>query len=145
MRGSILFLAFVLLCGTSACNPEKKGKVSGPANILNEMEFIQLLVDIHIADAIFSYSNRSDSVVVDSGIFCSNYNYLFAKYNLSRKDYVENLRYYAKNIQRFDAVYDQVLDELNKRRVELSADSTNTLDKPRHKDKRPVFPNRKLR
>jgi len=95
----------ILLIGISCSRPGKK-------YIIPENQLVKILADIHIADAI-SFSNKyrekfhnNDSITY--------YEKLFIKYNVTRSQFDSTIALYSGNPDKYDLLYDKVLDRLNR-------------------------------
>lgn len=99
---------------------------SQPKHLIPEDEFINLMADIHINDAIMNEEGFVDKTITynDSA---SYYNFLYKKYNISREDFKENLEYYSTDIENFILIYDRVMIKLNEMKNQIdSLESTET-------------------
>ncbi len=93
-------LTIIVLFFLFSCNQNSN-------NILPKKEFINLLIDIHIADgyvvekALFDKDLENDST--------SYYNSVFKKYNINRTDFDENINHYTKDFTEFEEIYNEVV------------------------------------
>lgn len=101
----------------SAC----KKKAEKP-DFINQENFINMLIDIHITDASMSENNiyRSGNNYRPSYY----YNSIYSKYNLDKQKFDSVIGYYTANLDEFETVYEKVIDSLNrletKLKIELS-------------------------
>lgn len=101
-----LIIVFSFSCG-------KNTRTHKNDRVIPQKTFVQMLIQIHLADAIFSKENLSDSKLnMDSA---SYYNQIFKKYNINRKQFFFSLNYYIKHIDKFIAIQTIVIDSLKKR------------------------------
>lgn len=118
----------IIICLVSAvfaffavgCEKEQK-----PGNILPEDKFIEVIKDMHLADAIISEKGYKESRL-DSG---SYYNSVFKKHNISRREFDENLKYYANHPKQLSAMYEKVIVQLLKQQEKLES-KQRELNKP---------------
>lgn len=88
--------------------------------IIPEKEFIEVLVDLHLADAIASEKTNLDhSYRIDSA---SLYGALFKKHDISRAMFDSTMSYYTKRPDDFQKVYNKVTARLKNMEVEIAAD-----------------------
>lgn len=81
--------------------------------VIPQKTFVQMLIQIHLADAIFSKENLSDPKLnMDSA---SYYNQIFKKYNINREQFYFSLKYYVQHIDKFIAIQTIVIDSLKNR------------------------------
>jgi hypothetical protein len=100
-------LMFVLFLLTSllSCKDKKAG------NIIPRDVFVDMLVDIHLADADYSMNSSKFKFHTDSANF---YNDIFVKYGYDRASFDTTARYYSRHLKEFDDLYDDVVTDLNK-------------------------------
>ena len=96
----IFFLILITL--NIACHSDKT-----PEGIIPEDEFIRILTEIHIADAVLTEKGLYDRKLKDSTE--SYYNYILVKHNISRAKFDSSLLYYGKNTDHLNEMYDQVI------------------------------------
>ena len=106
-------ILFIFISFFTNCSQEKP-------QILDEEEFVNLLVDIHTADALLSELKVNDKKIKGSDSL-SYYNFIFIKYDINRKQFDDNIDYYWKNTKKYQAVYDKVLIILTEKRELLDS------------------------
>lgn len=101
MKKVILVLITVIIALQFSCKQKiKRG------NIINEDKFVQVLTDIHMADAtliVKGFRIKADSVRVRK-----YYNDVLLEYNVTQKQIHDTFIYYTKNPRDFEKVYDKV-------------------------------------
>lgn len=117
-----------LLVLITACKEEKD--VKPPAHLIQKEKFVQVLADIHIADALMMEERLYDQELNNNKL--SYYNYIYAKHNISRPLFDSTVQFYIQHPAQYDKVYDLVLNEINKR------SNNDTLTNPQDVDMRPV-------
>lgn len=101
MRYYILVVAIILV---SSC--VKKTEVP-----LNEKEFTNLLIDVHLTDAILGIERYNGIRGIDENK--KYYNHLFDKYGITSADFDSCVIVYSKNLIDYDRIYQVVVDSLN--------------------------------
>ena len=102
-------LIFFICCGFTFFISCKKDKRNAPQ--LNEDQFTNMLIDVHIIEGTLSTQN----------IFRSNnnfrpsyyYNSVYEKYNITRAQFDSCISYYSFDTNNFTRIYDVVIDSLN--------------------------------
>ncbi len=106
---------------------------------LDQQQFMNMLIDIHIADGTLSSKNiyRSGKNYRPSYY----YNSIYEKYELTRTQFDSCLTYYANDTKNFTILYDKLIDSLNrletKYRIQvkndrLERDTVNLWQKKKH-------------
>lgn len=102
-------IIFFICCGFTFLISCKKDKRNAPQ--LNEDQFTNMLIDVHIIEGSLSTQN----------IFRSNnnfrpsyyYNSIYEKYNITRAQFDSCISYYSYDTKKFTRIYDIVIDSLN--------------------------------
>ena len=102
-----------------------------PRGILTEKEITPILVDIHLAESIFSqrYALAITSENYQEDLYLS----VLKKYKLDRKVFEASVLYYGKHPDKYRPVYDEVLNQLNEMAVKSRAKDSLQLVKERLK------------
>ena len=103
---SILITLLVFAC----VQPEKP-----PANLITKEQMINILVDIHIAEAMVDEAHLSK----DSSIVIFKDLAIFEKYGIEKENFDESYNYYLRNINMLDDIYTAVVDSLSVRNALL--------------------------
>ncbi len=82
-----------------------------PENLIGKKDIVNVLIDMHLADASIDYVYNSDSMLIFAK---SKYNYIFDKYHTDSAAFSQSLDYYSKDSERFAKIYQGVLDSLEK-------------------------------
>ncbi|NJN41223.1 MAG: DUF4296 domain-containing protein [Flammeovirgaceae bacterium] len=110
----LLIAVFSLGLVMSGCKPSADHKP-----IMEEEKFVNLLVEIYIAEArLASYPIERDSAIK---LFIPFEDQLLEKYAISDSLLKETYRYYIDHPDEFDKIYDIVVDSLNLRHQKLEA------------------------
>lgn len=103
-----LFLVFTLAsCG------ENEAPIEIPANILPKEKMVQVLTDVHLAEADASLRTLPDSTSKTPISFQK----IFDKDSITKQQYEESLAFYVDHPVLLDSIYVQVLNELSKRQA----------------------------
>ncbi len=99
---SLIFFAFV------ACD---KLPVEKPDNLIKEKKMINMMVDLHIAEATFNHM-RYDSIVKNSS--SANFYYsILEKYEVQDSVFEKSFVFYASSPKNFEKMYRQVMNKLS--------------------------------
>jgi len=98
-----------------------------PKDVIKREKFIEILAEIHIYDAILTKESLFDKNILtkDSVSF---YNYLYKKYDISKKQFQENLEFYTSDIEDFQNIYAEVSANLNLKLANLDSLETTIED-----------------
>jgi hypothetical protein len=102
---------------TTACHLEDV-----PEGVIPKEEFIKILTEVHIADALLTEKGLYDRKLKDSTE--SYYNYIFVKYNINRSDFDKSLRYYGKNTEEFEQMYNQIISNLKQKSAQFAVNKS---------------------
>jgi len=99
---SLIFFAFI------SCD---KLPVEKPENLIKEKKMIEMLVDIHIAEATFNHM-RFDSIVKNSS--SANFYYsILEKYEVPDSVFEKSFVFYASSPRDFEKMYRKVMNQLS--------------------------------
>ena len=114
----MLALLGVLLLGCT--DPETKI----PTGILSEVKFVNMLKDVHFAEATFEL-NKSKGIENTKNTLATSYQSIYTKYNIDDSTFNKSLEYYAKHPEILEEIYSTVLQELDYDRTTLNQQETN--------------------
>ena len=118
MKNKYLLLLFIVGIGlyllSDYLDSEKK-----PDSLLTKKEFIEVLVDIHITDAVLEVNKLRDGDKKLKNY--SYYNSVFAKHNITRQQFDDNIKYYSYNDREFSEIYEKVT-EIMEEKLEVYED-----------------------
>jgi len=107
MKKTGLILALLISIFVS-CDREV---IQKPDHLVKEKKMIDMLVDIHLAEATFNHM-RNDSIVKKSS--SANFYYsVLAKYEVPDSVFERSFMYYASNPKNFEEMYREVMNKLN--------------------------------
>ncbi len=96
------------------CGP---GETEIPPGVLQKEQMIDLLVEMHKADAA---KQQDHSMYPDStGLDTVNYELVFAAKKIKRAEFDSSMKFYSSHPDLFDKVYDEVITRLNLEQTEL--------------------------
>lgn len=103
----IILFAFLFSCN---------GK---PDYLIEKDKLVPLLVELHLADAIFTSRGIIDIDIeeIDSA---SYYQTIFDKYNVTRVDFDSTMEYLTARPKKIDVIYEEVLNELSRMEAEAA-------------------------
>ena len=112
MKRYFLIISAILFLG---CIHKKEKNAN--FNIIPKQEMIQILVDVELAEsAIVIEQSRNKNIDIFSTYY---YDSVFKKYKISRKQFEENLKYYAKKDDDFNEIFTQVINILSRKQSEV--------------------------
>ncbi len=82
-------------------------------DIIEKDKLVDILIDLHIADAVLSDKGYYDGNLKDST--SSYYNYILKKHNVSRASFDNSIKYYNQNGEDYIALYEQVSSKISER------------------------------
>jgi len=100
-------IIFLVLIGLSFSSCSKKDT----DKIIPREEFINIVTDLHYADAIIANRGFANLQIIDS--MPSYYHFVLEKYNVTQKRFDLSLSFYSENMDDFLAIYDQVIKNIN--------------------------------
>jgi hypothetical protein len=111
MRLSISTTAFLLITATiSFLFSCQKG---ANVQLIEKEELVNILTDIHIADALLANKGMYDGKLKDTTK--SYYNYILKKYDISRADFEYTLSYFGENPEEYLFIYDEVIAKIEEK------------------------------
>lgn len=110
MKNSIIAFLFLALLALVSC--EEKGYPK-PENLLSEKEMVDVLYDIHLAEAVASRNTfrSTDSLRVSSE---QMYQAVLDRYGLQDSTFAQTLIYYSARPKVYEKIYKNVVDKLNR-------------------------------
>ena len=117
MKIMFTVLGFLLLGCTA---PETKT----PTGILSEVEFGNLLKDVHLAEAAFEL-NKSKGLENAKNSLANSCQSIYKKYDVTDTIFSKSLDYYTKNPEMLEKIYTDILERLTEKRSTLNQQETN--------------------
>jgi len=119
------FLALLLPVYISSCasNSDATSEII-PANVIDSLTFAKVLADMHIMDGGAKFQAFPDNRIA-ANKYSQNLGVL-KKYNLDKAKFDSTLVYYSAHPDKFDRVYNKVLEILSEEQALLNANDTIT-------------------
>ncbi len=114
-RKNIVIAIFFMLIMVSCDKPP----VEKPKVLVGEREMIDMLVDIHLAEATFNVRRYRDSLVERSSSI-NFYSSVLEKYQVPDSVFERSFVYYASRPRRFEKLYRQTMNKLNEMEQDYS-------------------------
>jgi len=117
------FILAILLYVFVSCDNEV---IKKPDHLVKEKEMINMLVDIHIAEATYNRM-RYDSIVRNS----SSVNFYYSvldKYQVPDSVFEKSFVYYASNPKNFEKIYREVMNKLSETEQSFSGRKNEVLE-----------------
>jgi hypothetical protein len=113
----ILFFSFLAFISCSKPTVEK------PEVLIQEDKMIDMLVDIHLAEATYNTRRHRDSLVMKSSSADFYYSIL-DKYQVPDSIFEQSFVFYAAQPRKFEKMYRQAMNKLNEMEQEYSGRNT---------------------
>jgi hypothetical protein len=122
MKKQLIILVF-LLTGFISCD---KLPIEKPDNLISKKDMIEILVDVHIAEATFNHM-RYDSLIKKSS--SANFYYsVLDKYQVPDSVFEKSFVFYASTPKQFEKMYQDVMNKLSETEQEYSGRKDELLD-----------------
>jgi predicted ribosome quality control (RQC) complex YloA/Tae2 family protein len=108
-RKKIFLFAYILII-LAACAPDDNKHRN--TDMITEDKMVQLLVDIHLTDAVLSVIYRTKPKSDDATLRI--YESVLKKHNTTREQFDRSIEYYSRHIEEYEKIYDKVIEELSK-------------------------------
>ncbi len=111
----------ILLCGCLffACKPNTATVV--PSTIIPRDSMVAILIDIHLAESMIQNIRRDRDTTRDATIQ-DYYQIIFKQHQISEEQFKEAFIYYSKDIEQFDAMYEDMQIRLSKMEEEAKVE-----------------------
>lgn len=117
-----ILIAIALLSAMTSCFRDPK-----PRNTLSREKFIEVLADIHIAEAVTQDRYRFG---LDSLQSKDAYLSVLKKHKIEEQEMVNTTLYYSRHPREFDKIYTEVISRMERMSEEISRKETdNDVDK----------------
>lgn len=119
----LIVILFVLFIGFVSCD---KLPYEKPENLIKEKKMINMLIDIHIADATYAQM-RYDSIFRNTP--SSNFYYsILEKYQVPDSVFEKSMIYYSSTPKHFEEMYRKVMNKLSEIEQEYSGRKNELLE-----------------
>ena len=119
----IAFILALLIPAFIAC---ENAVFKKPNHLVNEKKMIEMLVDIHLAEATYNRM-RNDSIVRNSSSINFYYSIL-SKYEVPDSVFEKSFVYYASNPKNFEKMYRVVMNKLSETEQGFSGRKNDILE-----------------
>ena len=107
--------SFILCLILIGCGNQQK---ETPQDILSENIFVDLLKDIHLAEAKFELQ-KTKGIENAKNELAHNYNAIYETHEITEDDFDKTLDYYAQHPEQLEKIYTHVLEQITKDRTIL--------------------------
>ncbi len=129
----LIILSFFLTLTIASCSG---GDSEKPDQVLDEKEMVDVLVDVHLAEAVLTRVRGKGENV--EGLTNAYYQKVFEKHEINKKIFDTSMYYYQQNLGEMDEIYEQVITELNKMEREREQEQKQkNVEKKEVKEKNP--------
>ena len=113
MKRLLMFLMIVLL----ACSSEKPKKEERPESILSQEKMVAILTDVQLIEGAITKKliDEKEGKKHVKEVYAAT----FEKHNITKEVFDESMEYYQKDTEKLEKIYDEVLNELSKKKAEL--------------------------
>ena len=122
-KNYIYVLLFFLAAMTSCEEPV----VEKPENLIKEEKMIEMMLDMHLAEAIFQNQRYQDSAILKTTSADFYYSVL-EEYNVPDTLFEKSFVYYASNPRQFEKMYQDVMNKLSEMEQQYSGRKKEELD-----------------
>ena len=122
MTKNIIFLLLLLLAVSCDEPPIEK-----PEHLIKQDKMIQMMVDIHLAEATYMNRRSQDSLVRESSSADFYYSVL-NEYQIPDSVFEKSFVYYASTPKKFEKMYREVMNKLNEMDQEYSGRQNDLLN-----------------
>ncbi len=106
------FLGAILLFSLAACSNPDEGYIE-------EDKFVEILADIHLADAMVSYELGKDMDALRN--VQGYYSEVFQKHNITKEEFEKSYDHYSQDLRRMKSIFEKV----QKRLSEIEKETAN--------------------
>lgn len=99
-----------------SCKDQEEKSISIPDHVLPKEKMVQVITDIHIAEAEINLNAIPDSAFKKSIYFEE----IFKEHQITKRQYEESLAFYIDHPEILNKIYEQVLNDLSKIQAEMS-------------------------
>jgi len=115
MKNIFIIILFILVAFVSCEEPPAEK----PKHLIKENQMIDMMVDVHLAQATYNNRHRQDSLLTQTTATDFYYSVL-DKYNVPDSVFEKSFIYYASNPKKFEKMYREVTNKLNEMQQEFS-------------------------
>jgi type II secretory pathway predicted ATPase ExeA len=123
MKKNIFILFFSLLLWAACDDP----LIEKPKNLIKEDRMIDMLVDVHLAEATYQNRIRQDSAI-DNTTSTDFYYSVLDKYQVADSTFEKSYIFYLSNPRKFEKMYRKVQSKLSEMEQEFSGRKNEMLE-----------------
>ncbi len=131
MKKNIIILFFWVLC-FAACDDSE---VEKPENLIKESKMVDMLVDVHLAEATYYNRFHQDSTIANATSTDFYYSVL-DKYSVPDTVFEKSLIFYLSKPKNFEKLYRKVQSKLSEMEQEFSGRKNELLDVGNEEERR---------
>jgi hypothetical protein len=117
MKHKIFITSLLLVLVLASCQRDPK-----PKNAIERDKFVEVLVDVHIAQALYTDRLRINIDSIESEPL---YMSVLEKHGVSEDAMAVTVKYYTRNPRKYDKVYAEVLSQISLKLEEGKAEKEN--------------------
>ena len=122
----LLPLLFLFNCSSN--------EVKAPKNILSKDKMIELMVDVHIADAM-TLEKKIKDIKLSNQLKKSYLVSVLDKHNVSLEEFESSISFYEDNLEEMLEIYNEVMIKITELEAELGGEKTETSKKDKKQKK----------
>ncbi|HKR04100.1 MAG TPA: DUF4296 domain-containing protein [Bacteroidia bacterium] len=107
------FISILFLCSLAFASCSKKEEKI-PADIIPKDRMVQVLVDIHLAEARSQFNAPFDN---SKNVKQAYYKFIFNKYKITYAQLMKSWSFYSEHPAIFTKIYDEVITELSRKQA----------------------------
>ena len=123
MKKTLIILIFILVTFVSC----EKPTFEKPKHLIKENQMIDMMVDVHMAQATFTTRHNADSLIKRTTATDFYYSVL-EKYNVPDSVFEKSFVYYASSPKKFEKMYRKVITKLTEKEEEYSDRPNERID-----------------
>ena len=124
MKKLLLILSVIVLFAAAACDDPPMPE---PERLIERDKMVEMLADIHLAEAAFNSLRHRDSLVQNSSSADFYYSIL-EKYDMQDTVFEQSFVFYASQPREFEKMYREAMNILNEMEQEYSGRKNDLLD-----------------
>ncbi len=117
-RVLIIFIIFSSLIIQSGCTEKVRKKQLPPDNLIPREEMVDIIVDMHLYDAIIWKEQKTKTRKIQYEKFFL-YESILEKYHISREQFESSMGYYQSDLEVLDEIYADVITKLSIMKSEM--------------------------
>ncbi|MFV0522043.1 MAG: DUF4296 domain-containing protein [Mangrovibacterium sp.] len=115
------FFLYIAICSFILCSSCEKSKIKKPAHLPSSEEMVNILYDIHYAEAISQNHQESGKARRQNSLLMHNRNLIsdslyadiLQKYDLNDSLLANSILYYSSQLKTYEEIYEKVIERIN--------------------------------